>query len=300
MTKHPFFKLAPKGIRLPRHSLQSLCCAPALLALSAAAPAVAGGQGKLEAHYVASLAGIPIGKGVWVVNVVDDQYSAAANGKTTGLLQVFAGGHGTAAGRGTVNGGKPVTSSYESTIVSDKKSDEVRMAVSAGTVKEYSAEPQWPAVPDRVPVTEAHRQNIIDPMSAWLMPVAGNGDPVKPEACQRTLPVFDGRGRFDLALAYKRMERVKSEKGYDGPVVVCSVRFQPISGHRPARSAIKYLVAQRDIEVALAPVAGTRVLVPYRITVPTALGAAVLEATEFLNGAHVARPAPATTNAKTF
>ena len=96
------------------------------------------------------------------------------------------------------------------------------------------------------------------------------------------------------------MERVKSEKGYDGPVVVCSVRFQPISGHRPSRSAIKYLMAQRDIEVSLAPVAGTRVLVPYRITVPTALGAAVLEATEFLNGAQVARPAPATTNAKTF
>ena len=74
---------------------------PLLLALSTAAPAVAAGQGKLEAHYVASLAGIPIGKGVWVVNVLDDQYSAAANGKTTGLLQVFAGGHGTATGRGT-------------------------------------------------------------------------------------------------------------------------------------------------------------------------------------------------------
>jgi hypothetical protein len=299
MAKHAFFKLASKDIRLSRRSVQSLCCAPVLLALSAAAPAGAAGQGKLEAHYVASLAGIPIGKGVWVVDVVDDQYSAAANGKTTGLLQVFAGGHGTAAGRGTVNGGKPVTSTYESTIASDKKTDEVRMAVSAGTVKEYSAEPPWPPMPDRVPVTEAHRQGIIDPMSAWLMPVAGNGDPVKPEACQRTLPVFDGRGRFDMALAFKRMERVKSEKGYDGPVVVCSVRFQPISGHRPSRSAIKYLTAQRDIEVALAPVAGTRVLVPYRVTVPTALGPAVLEATQFMTGAQVPRPAPAT-NAKTF
>src|SRR4051794_40565339 len=185
MAKHNISKLAPKDIRLSLRSVQSLCCAPVVLALLVAAPAGAAGQGKLEAHYVASLAGIPIGKGVWVVNVLDDQYSAAANGKTTGLLQVFAGGHGTAAGRGTINGGKPVTSSYESTIVSDKKTDEIRMAVNAGNVKEYSAEPAWPPAPDRVPVTEAHLQGIIDPMSAWLMPVGGSGDPVKPEACQR-------------------------------------------------------------------------------------------------------------------
>jgi hypothetical protein len=59
-------------------------------------------------------------------------------------------------------------------------------------------------------------------------------------------------------------------------------------------------MAQRDIEVALAPLAGTRIVVPYRISVPTALGAAVLEATQFFTGPQVARPAPASTNAKTF
>jgi len=255
--------------------------------------------GKLEAQYVASLAGIPVGRGVWVVDVSDDQYTATASGKTTGLMRVFAGGMGSAAGRGTVNG-KPVSSTYAATISSDKKVDQVRMAVSAGTVKEYSAEPVWPPTPDRVPVTEAHRHGIIDPMSAWLMPVAGNGDPLKPDACHRTLPVFDGRGRYDLILAFKRMDRVTSERGYSGPVVVCSVQYLPISGHRPDRAAIKFLMAQRDIEVALAPVAGTRIVVPYRIAVPTTLGWAVLEATDFVTSAQVARPAPATTNAKTF
>jgi uncharacterized protein DUF3108 len=278
---------------------RSLCCASlAAATLAAGAPAHAAGQGRLEAQYVASLAGIPIGRGSWVVDIIDDQYSAAASGKTTGLMQVFAGGQGSAVGRGSVNGGKPVTSTYAATIASEKKSDEVRMAVLAGNVKDFSAEPPWPPVPDRVPVTEAHRRGVVDPMTAWLMPVAGNGDPVRPEACQRTLSVFDGRGRFDLILSYKRMERVRSEKGYEGPVVVCSVRYQPISGHRPARAAVRYLVEQRDIEVALAPLGGTHVLVPYRIVVPTALGPAVLEATQFITGREAARPA-ATTNART-
>ena len=265
---------------------------------SAGAPAQAGGEGKLEAQFVASVAGIPIGKGVWVIDVVDDQYTASAAGKTTGLMQVFAGGQGTASGRGTVNGGKPVTSSYAATITADKKFDDVRMALVAGNVKEYSAEPPFPPTPDRVPVTEANRRGVVDPMSATLMPVAGGGDPVKPEACNRTLAIFDGRGRFDLALSYKRMEQVRTERGYQGPVVVCAVRYHPISGHRPSRSAVRYLMEQRDIEVALAPVAGTRVLVPYRVFVPTAIGPAVLEATQFVSVPR-ARPSQAT-NAKTF
>src|SRR5262245_26606261 len=256
-------------------------------------------QGKLEAHYTASLAGIPIGKGIWVVDVTEDQYSAAATGKTTGILQVVSGGQGTIAGRGTLNG-KPPSSDYTSTVTVDKKTDAIHIAVNGGNVKEFSAEPVWPVQPDRIPVTEQHRKGIIDPMSAWLMPVPGNDNPVKPEACRRTLAVFDGRGRFDLTLSYKRMERVKADRGYEGPVVVCAVQYVPIAGHRPNRAAIKWLVEQRDMEVALAPVGGTRVLVPYRVSVPTALGSATLEATQFMNGLQLGRPAAATTNAKTF
>ena len=54
--------------------------------------------------------------------------------------------------------------------------------------------------------------------------------------------------RYDLQFAYKRMERVKAERGYDGPAVVCAVYFAPISGYVPTRAAIKYLIQQRDIE----------------------------------------------------
>lgn len=282
-------------LRLPQGAV-----AAAFVALLAGAPISAQAQGRLEARYSASLAGIPLGKGVWTIDLIGDQYSAAASGKTTGLLQVFAGGHGTVAAKGTVNGGRPVTANYASTVVSDKKLDQVRIALTGGTVKDYSAEPPLVPVPDRVPVTEAHRRGVVDPMSATLMTVSGNGDAVKPEACNRTLAIFDGRGRFDVALSYKRMERVRSEQGYAGPVVVCAVKYRPISGHRPNRPAIRYLMESRDIEVALAPIADTRVLIPYRVSVPTVLGAAVLEATHFVTSPEFARHSPPATNAKTF
>jgi hypothetical protein len=133
-------------------------------------------------------------------------------------------------------------------------------------------------------------------MSGSLARVAGNGDPVSPEACNRTLSVFDGRLRYDLKLAYKRMEMVRAEKGYQGPAVVCALNFVPIAGYVPDRAAIKYLVAQRDMEAWLVPIAGTRVLVPFRVAIPTPLGMGVLEATQFVT---MAQPAhAAASNAK--
>ena len=55
----------------------------------------------------------------------------------------------------------------------------------------------------------------------------------------------------------------------------------------PTRSAIKYLAKQRDMEVWLAPVAATRVLVPFRVSIPTPIGLGVMQATQFVS---VAQP----------
>src|SRR5262249_41532994 len=67
-------------------------------------------QGKLDGRYVASLAGVTIGKGAWVIDITDDQYTAAASGVTTGLLRVFASGEGTGAARGYVSNGNLIPS----------------------------------------------------------------------------------------------------------------------------------------------------------------------------------------------
>ncbi len=95
--------------------------------------------------------------------------------------------------------------------------------------------------------------------------------------------MFDGRVRYDLRSEFRRMETVKAEKGYAGPAVVCAVYFTPISGYVPDRPAIKYLMTLRDAEVWLAPIAGTRVLVPFRFSMPTPLGPGLLQATEFVS-----------------
>jgi Protein of unknown function (DUF3108) len=274
--------------------------AAALAALAwAAGIGAAHAEARLEAHYTATLAGIPIGKGTWQIDIADDQYSAIASGRTSGLLAVFSSGHGSASSRGAVRPSGLVPASFSSSVFSDKKADEVRMGLAGGAVKDLIAEPPLPPAPDRIPVTEAHRRGVIDPMTGALIAAGGNGDAVGPEACHRILPIFDGRGRFDLVLSFKRIEQVRSEKGYAGPVVVCGVAYRPIAGHRPNRPAIRYMVAARDIEVAFAPVAGTRILAPYRISVPTVLGPGVLEAHQFVAVARPGRTGAAPASART-
>src|SRR3974390_985514 len=99
-----------------------------LLADSVAFGAGAGdahAQGKLDARYTVTLAGVPIGKGAWVIDIADDQYTAAASGMTTGLLRVFASGQGSSASRGYVNRGNLIPASYASSITADKKTEEL-------------------------------------------------------------------------------------------------------------------------------------------------------------------------------
>jgi hypothetical protein len=253
----------------------------------------ASAQSKLEARYTASLSGIPLGTGTWVVDIASDQYTAVATGRTTGLVRLISDGSGSSGARGAIHGASLVPATYASSTISDRRSDDVRMTLRAGAVKDVSVDPQMPPSPDRVPVTEAHRKGILDPMSAAIMPVAGSGDVLTPDACKRKLAVFDGRQRADIDLLFKRMDHVHADKGYSGPVVVCTVLYTPIAGHRPERPAIKYLVQTREMEMWLAPISGTRLLVPFRFSVPTPFGLGVLQATYFVTQPTRAAATPA-------
>jgi len=259
----------------------------------ACSPAPAKAQGKLDATYTASLAGIPLGRGAWVIDIGDDRFSAISSGITTGLLNVFASGQGTGIARGYVSNGTLIPATYGVQIKASKWSEDLKMTLLGGVVKDLSIEPKPPADADRIPVTEAHRKGVIDPMTGSLVRVAGNGALVSPEACTRTASIFDGRLRYDLRLAFKRIENVKADKGYAGPVAVCAVYFTPVAGYIPSRVAIKHLAAQRDMETWLAPIAGTRVLVPFRVTIPTPLGTAALQANQFVSTAAAPRLTPA-------
>ena len=273
--------ISPRLVPLALRVLGGLCTGACLLLAAPSAFA----QGKLDARYEATLAGIPVGKGAWTIDLADDSFSASASGGTSGLLKAFAGGSGTGAAQGRVVNGALVSTNYSATTTTSKKSEAIRIVMSNGNVKEYAIEPEPPVDPDRLLITDAHRRGVYDPMTGSMLRVPGSGDPLSPEACRTGAAIFDGRMRYDLKLDFKRMEMVRAERGYHGPALVCAVYFSPVAGYIPDRPVIKYLAAQRNIEIAFVPVAGTRILVPFWMRIPTPLGPATLEATQFITQA---------------
>jgi hypothetical protein len=252
--------------------------AAALLAFLAA-PAVAQAQGKLEARYGVTLAGLGIGTADLTLDVARDRYAVSASGRAAGMLSALVNGEGTIAAEGAMRDGKPSPGRFTSRIVREDDKADTTMTIDNGAVAKLVAETPKPAA-DRVPVTEAHRKGIVDPVTALLVPMAGSAA-VSEDACERTLPVFDGRRRYDLTLTFKRMDQAKAGKGYAGPVAVCAVTFAARAGHRAKSALVKFLSEGRDIELWLAPVAGARLLAPYRISVASLFGSLVVEATRF-------------------
>ena len=270
-------RLAEPALRV----LTSLCAGTFVLLAAPSAFA----QGKLDARYEATLSGIPVGRGAWTIDISDDQFSASASGGTAGLLKAFSGGSGTGAAQGRVVNGLPVATNYSASTTTSKKTEAIRMVLSNGNVREYGIDPAPPLDPDRLPITDAHRRGVFDPMTGSMLRAPAGVDPLSPEVCRTGAPIFDGRMRYDLNLDFKRVEMVRAERGYHGPALVCAVYFSPVAGYIPDRPVIKYLAAQRNIEIAFVPVAGTRILVPFWMRIPTPLGPATLEATQFITQA---------------
>lgn len=259
-------------------------------ALCGAIPAHA--DGRLSAKYALSVGGVELGRGSIVVEAGDSSYEISGSARVTGVLRAVSSGKGVAAARGTIAGGRMMPRVYAMNAEAGGKAEVARLGMAGGAVKEMEVEPALKPLPDRVPVTPDVLQNIIDPMSGAFIYLPGAADLLSPAACDRSIPVFDGRQRYDLALSYLRTDKVKAD-GYAGPAVVCAVRYAPVAGHRPTRSTVQYMKDNKDMAVWLVPVAGTRLLAPFKISVATMIGTAVLAAESFETQAKGASAPPA-------
>ena len=263
-----------------------------ICALLAAASARA--QGKLKAHYTISMTGVTIGEIVWLVGIGGTLYTTTASGKASGVLSKLVNGEGSVEAQGSLAADRLMPSSYTSTITDDDGTIKLQMTFVDGVATETIA-PQPPVYADRVPVTDADRRGIADPLSAVLLPTKLGGGAMAASDCHRTLNIFDGRRRYNLALSYNRMDKVAVERGYSGPILVCAVVLQPIAGYRADSMIVKYVAGRRNMELWFAPIAGTSIIAPLRVLMPTLIGTLKIQADRFEAAAAAATPAPVET-----
>lgn len=228
--------------------------------------------------YSITISGLTIGRGTLSLVLQGNAYSAKVGIEPAGVGTLFSTGKGGAEASGWLVGSKVVPSKYQMASHAANRDFYVALGQGSGHIRSLEVTPKFKPNKERVKVTNRHRKNAMDPLSAALMPVRTAKAALGPEACKRKLPIFDGWTRFDVKMSYKGTKEV-SGRGYNGQVVVCKARWIPVAGHRPSKDSVKYM-ANANMEAWLAPMGRDNVLVPYRISIDTKTGRLVVQASK--------------------
>jgi hypothetical protein len=236
-----------------------------------------------EATYTISIGGLPVGKAETNSRFTEAGYATIIEGTTSGVSRIFSNAKATLLGSGRFSGRRVEPISFSLETSESGFETHVRMAMRAGTITSVLASPQLREASDRVPIKSEHKRDIVDPVGAFLVIAGGRGSAIDKGICDRTIEVFDGWQRFDIALFYKETRLVTGVDGaYDGKVVKCGARYIPIAGHRKNREETKLMAANERFEVWYAPIEGMRLLIPYRILIGTKFGDLVIASTRFV------------------
>ncbi|WP_352560614.1 hypothetical protein [Mesorhizobium sp. M0025] len=127
-----------------------------------------------------------------------------------------------------------VTARFDERTLGGSAIAESRMAIVDGTIRTLALDPPVDPNSGRTPFDLDKLGSIIDPLSAMLISaVAPDGKP-EPRVCDRTLPVFDGIRRYDLALSLQGSD-FSNQGIWSGPRTRLSPAADATSGRNETR-----------------------------------------------------------------
>lgn len=264
--------------------LVKLATSAAIFGIAATAAASAEDSDyRFQLSYRVSLGALPIGDATLIGTFDGPKYRLDGFGKLTGIAGVLYEYSASASAAGRLQAGRTQANAFSVNATDGKKTATIRMTMTSAGVRQLKITPTPTPYhvnhPNRVKVTDADKRGIIDPISALFVPGGYSVDGFDKRACQRSVPVFNGQERFDVNLEYRAIQPVSGGGRFADEVLVCTARYRPIAGHRTDKDEVK-TAEKMSVEVMLTPVPGSDILVPYRVTVPTPLGAAVIQATD--------------------
>ncbi len=190
--------------------------------------------------------------------------------------------HGVTASNGMMTANGPVPQSYSFRYHTDERREAIEIRFQQKMVQDIIINPPSYPAGRSVPITAAHLQNVVDPLSALVLLSQARLSRRSGEgACNKRIPIFDGKVRYDLVLSpsAKGVRHIEPAGRLRGPAYVCRVNYVPIAGHRPGKN--DYATGNTGIEIWLVPVPDAGLLVPYYVHVPTPAGTASLVAARF-------------------
>jgi Protein of unknown function (DUF3108) len=226
----------------------------------------------IRAAYEVNFNGFNVGTFEFQAQTEDESYSLTGTARLTLLLGAFS-WIGETRAFGLISNQVPKPAAFSFDFQANSKTGSTKVDFDDGVVLEVKHNPRVEPKTDIVPLRQQHLKGVLDPLSAIM--VVSNYSRADP--CERRLPIFDGKERFDLVLSYKGEVKVNEQQPSGQPAIahVCKVKYRPIAGHK-ADAENSYLATTDAIEVALRPIPSANVLVPYQITIPTMLGYATI------------------------
>lgn len=240
---------------------------------------------QINATYRVDLAALSLGDFNLTASIDGSAYEVEAKGKFSLLAGMLYRASGRTTSEGTLSNSGPQPAKFTVSYDSGKKKERREMRFSGGAVKDVSIVPRKKRSASRhVAVTEAQLRNVLDPLTAAFLYARSDGPSGDLRICHQTVPVFDGKQRFDIVLKPKRTETLANGAPLSGAVAVCQVKYVPIAGHKPDHAGVKFLTENEDLEVWLVSVPGTALHIPYRVVIPTAWGTGSVTLTEIRSG----------------
>jgi hypothetical protein len=253
----------------------------ACLALGGLVPDPSAGQAaapnpsRLVLKYDAGLAGLTLGEFKLIANFAGDAYDMRAHGSFSLLAGLAFKATGETTSIGTLTEASPRPARFTMKYNGGKKREKRRIDFTEGAVSSVSLVPQKKRRNRRaVPISEEQLQDVLDPLTAAFLSVRSDAPAGDVSVCKGTIPVFEGKQRFNIKLSPKRSEQLdkRAPRAFSGRAAVCQVRYEPVAGHRPDNPGVQFMSQTEDIEAWLVPVPRTDLYVPYKILVPTAWG----------------------------
>lgn len=156
-------------------------------------------------------------------------YSAVSRLKTAGVVNSFYEAVIDATSVGVVAGQTLQPTKYNSNTVNERMSQKVDLSYSAAGIDLF-AEPAYNT--ERYPVSPEQKRGTLDPLSGIVHALSGiTRSAAKP--CGDTVRVFDGRRRYDIELKFQGQDKLKSDEGYSGPAMRCTISYKQLAGFKP-------------------------------------------------------------------
>ncbi|MGV0911676.1 DUF3108 domain-containing protein [Martelella sp. FOR1707] len=250
--------------------LQSLGLVAALLA----APAAQAEDIKQQTVYTLSFSGIKIADAVFNTTVTDGKYNINADIEAAGIGNLFTSIAVKVDADGLWKNGKPETREFQLIYRDGDYARDYAATFSNKRVTKSTIVPDpGPRGDNWVEVRSKHLRNVIDPVSALLLPPSKN-------PCATTVSIFDGETRLELEMA-SAGSRPFSTKGFSGRAIGCAIRFKPVAGYERKDEDIEYLANSRELVVWFAYNEELNVFAPVMAHIPLKIGRLTIYASKF-------------------